>query len=43
MGTETETSRLIDSSLIKIELRLSELEKRLDKTKIDKFLYPEKI
>ena len=37
MGTESETSKLIDSSLIKIELRLSELEKRLDKTKIDKF------
>ena len=37
MDAETETSKLIDSSLIKIELRLSELEKRLDKTKIDKF------
>ncbi len=37
MGAETETSKLIDSSLIKIELRLSELEKRLDKTKVDKF------
>jgi len=38
MGTDTERTQLtIDLSLAKIEVRLSELEKRLDKTKIDKF------
>lgn len=31
------TQRNIDESLAKIEVRLSELEKRLDKSKVDKF------
>lgn len=31
------TQRNIDESLAKIEIRLSELEKRLDKSKVDKF------
>lgn len=38
MSTDTERSHEgIDLSLVKIDIRLSELEKRLDKTKIDKF------
>ena len=35
--TDTQAQKAIDLSLAKIEIRLSELEKRLDKTKIDKF------
>ena len=35
--TDTQAQKAIDLSLVKIELRLTELEKRLDKTKIDKF------
>ena len=38
MSTDTERTQVtIDLSLAKIEVRLSELERRLDKTKIDKF------
>lgn len=37
MSDTEKTKNGIDLSLVKIELRLSELEKRLDKTKIDKF------
>ncbi len=33
----SQTQRNIDESLAKIEVRLSELEKRLDKSRIDKF------
>jgi predicted nuclease with TOPRIM domain len=33
----SQTQKNIDESLAKIEVRLSELEKRLDKTRIDKF------
>lgn len=33
----SQTQRNIDESLAKIEIRLSELEKRLDKSRIDKF------